>query len=101
MVAEAQLAKRRLVSETAASQDSNDKLAEVEVNEGDEGDPTDVEADFEATTAMVMKDRVVHLFVCMDTDAELKLRTYTGSLPPSQESYSRHQDDFSKGRARE
>src|SRR5262245_35091191 len=32
MVTEAPLAERRLVSETAASQDSNDKLAEVEVN---------------------------------------------------------------------
>jgi len=37
MVAEVQLAERRLISEiAAASQDSNDKLAEVEVNEGDD-----------------------------------------------------------------
>ena len=92
---EAQVAESRLVSETAARQDSNDKQAEVE---GDEGDPTDVEADFEETTAMAMKDRMVqrqHLAAWTWT-----LRTHTGSLPPSQESYGRCQDDFSKGRAR-
>jgi hypothetical protein len=74
-VPEAQVAERRLVSETAARQDSNDKRAEVETNEGDEGegDPTDVEADFEETTAMAMKDRMVQrhpLVGCMDMDAE-------------------------------
>jgi hypothetical protein len=57
----AQQTERRRISETAAaaaavaaSQDSNNKPVE-----GDEGDPTDVEADFEETTAMAMKDRVV------------------------------------------
>ena len=65
MGTEAQLAERCRVSETtaaaAASQDSNDKPAEVEVSERDEneGGPTDVEADFEETTAMAMRDRVV------------------------------------------
>jgi hypothetical protein len=62
MVAEAQLAERRRVGGTAAaSQDSNDKSAEVEVSERgeDEGDPTDVEPDLEETTAMAMRDRVV------------------------------------------
>jgi hypothetical protein len=64
MIAEAQLTERRQISETAAaaaSQDTNDKPAEVEVGERDEdeGDPTNVEADVEETTAMAMKDRVV------------------------------------------
>jgi len=54
---EVQLAERSRVSETAAaSQDTNDKSTEVE---GDEEDPTDVEADFKETTAMAMKDQVV------------------------------------------
>jgi hypothetical protein len=52
---EVQLAEESQVSETtAASQDTNDN--EVE---GDEGDLTDIEADFEETTAMAMRDRVV------------------------------------------
>ena len=63
MVTGAQLAERRRISEAAAaaSQDSNGKPVEVEVCErdGDEGDPTDIEADLEETTAVVMKDRVV------------------------------------------
>ena len=64
VVTGAQLAERRRISEAAAaaaSQDSNDKPAEIEVSERDEdeGDPTDVEADFEETTAMAMRDRVV------------------------------------------
>ena len=106
----AQLARRRRISEAAAaaaaaataaaSQDSNGKQAEVEVCERDEGegDPTDVEADFEETTAMAMKDRVVQcqrLFdMGMGIDTE---NTYTVSLPPSQGSYSRHQDRVYKG----
>jgi hypothetical protein len=92
---EAQVAESRLVSETAARQDSNDKQAEVE---GDEGDPTDVEADFEETTAMAMKDQMVQRQPLVAWT--WTLRTHTGSLPPSQESYGRCQDDFSKGRAR-
>ena len=57
MATEVQLAERSRVSETAAaSQDTNDKSTEVE---GDEEDPTDGEADFEETSAMAMKDRVV------------------------------------------
>jgi hypothetical protein len=94
MVIEAQLVEGRRVSETAGagagaatSQDSNDKPAEVEVGERDkdEGDPTDVEANFEETTAIAMKDRVVrtcqHLFnMDMGVDTE---NTYTVSLPPS------------------
>ena len=96
MATEAQLAEGSRVSETAAaSQDTNDKSTEVEE---DEGDLTDIEADFEETTAMAMKDRMVqrqHLAAWTWT-----LRTHTGSLPPSQESYGRCQDDFSKGRAR-
>lgn len=91
-VPEAQVAESRLVSETAARQDSNDKQTEVE------GDPTDVEADFEETTAMAMKDRMVQRQSLVAWT--WTLRTHTGSLPPSQESYSRCQDDFSKGRAR-
>ena len=103
IVTGAQLAERRRVSETAvaaASQDSNGKQAEVEVCERDEGegDPTDVEADFEETTAMAMKDRVVQrqrLFdMGMGIDTE---NTYTGSFPPSQGPYSRHQDRVYKG----
>ena len=76
MVIEAQLAERRRVSETSAaasSQDSNDKPAEIKTIERDEGDPTDVEADFDfkETTAMAMKDRVVHTaptLVCIGMD---------------------------------
>ena len=57
MATEAQLAEGSRVSETAAaSQDTNDKSTEVEE---DEGDLTDIEADFEETTAMAMRDRVV------------------------------------------
>lgn len=62
VVTEAELAKRRRISKTAAaSQDSNDKPAEVEIGERDEdgGDPADVEADVKETAAMAMKDRVV------------------------------------------
>ena len=100
MVIEAQLAEGRRVSETAAaSQDSNDKQAEVEASERDEdeGDRADAEADFEETTAMAMRDRVVQrqrLFTSTWVDTE---STYTGSLPPSQGSYSRHQDRVYKG----
>ena len=97
MGTEAQLAERCRVSETtaaAASQDSNGKPDEGE------GDPTDVEADFEETTAMAMRDRVVQrqrLFdMGMGIDTE---NTYTGSFPPSQGPYSRHQDHIYKGRA--
>ena len=106
IVTGAQLAERRRVSETAAaaaaSQGSNSKQAEVEVSERDEdeGDPTDVEADFEETTAMAMRDQVVQcqrLFdMGMGIDTE---NTYTVSLPPSQGSYSRHQDRVYKDRA--
>jgi hypothetical protein len=57
----------------AASQNSNNnEPAEVE---GDEGDLTDVEADFEETTAMAMKDRAVqcrYLFA-WDMDRTLAL----------------------------
>jgi len=53
----AQLAEVCRASEAAASQNSNNnEPAEVE---GDEGDLTDVEADFEETTAMAMNDRAV------------------------------------------
>lgn len=101
MIIEAQLAESRRVSETFASQDSNAKPAEVEAGEGDEneGNPMDIEADFEETTAMAMKDRVVSINnTCLHG---LTLRTYnnTGSLPPSQGSYSRRQDRVYKGRA--
>jgi hypothetical protein len=60
-VTEAQRLEKRLVSEAAASRDTNDTLVEAEVNEGDEGeeDSTDAEAEFEKTTAMVTKDRMV------------------------------------------
>ena len=96
VVTGAQLAERRRISEAvaAASQDNNGKPDE------DEGDPADVEADFEETTAMAMRDRVVrcqHLFdMDMGIDTE---NTYTVSLPPSQGSYSRHQDRVYKDRA--
>jgi hypothetical protein len=100
MVAEAQLAERRRVGGTAAaSQDSNDKSAEVEVSERgeDEGDPTDVEPDLEETTAMAMRDRVVQCQRLFAWTWGLTLRTYTGSHPPSQGSYSRRQGHLYKG----
>jgi hypothetical protein len=77
MVTEAQLAESRRVSETAANQDSNDKPAEVEAGERDENeeDSTDVEADFD----------------CYGHERS------SGSLPPSQGSYSRHQDRVYRG----
>ena len=93
---EAQVAESRLVSETAARQDSNDKQAEVEE---EEEDPTDVEADFKETTAMARKDQMVQRQPLVAWT--WTLRTHTGSLPPSQGSYSRYQGDFSKGQARE
>ena len=105
----AQLARRRRVSEAAAaaavaaaSQDSNGKQAEAEVSERDEdeGDPTDVEADFEETTVMAMKDRVVQRQRLFDMDMGVDTEnTCTGSLPPSQGSYSRRQDRVYKDRA--
>ena len=70
MATGAQLAERRRISEAsaaAASQDSNDKPAEVEVSERDEdeGDPTDVEADLEETTAMAMRDEWYSVNACL------------------------------------
>ena len=70
MVTGAQLAERRRISEAsaaAASQDSNGKPAEVEVSERDEdeGDPTDVEADLEETTAMAMRDEWYSVNACL------------------------------------
>jgi hypothetical protein len=103
----AQLARRRRVSEAAAaaavaaaSQDSNGKQAEAEVSERDEdeGDPTDVEADFEETTAMAMRDRVVQCQCLFGMDMGIDTEnTYTVSFPPSQGSYSIHQDRAYKG----